>query len=199
MAFIDEIRFLSSINYNAEEFANRQVTIVGTGAPGSKAGLPGWFYIDTSTTPHDRWEYIGPTDTDWILANISPTLHNHDDRYYTETEVDGIIAGLFSDFNVAVNAAQTIFVDAIPLTGLKSAKWIVTIEDAANSKVSTFEVLGLNKFGSSAEHTLYARIGDKGMQYKVDVVISGGNLNLEIENSSINNFIVYGRRTQVKI
>jgi len=42
--------------------------------------------------PHDHNDiYYTETEIDNFLANISPSSHDHDDRYYTETEIDTIL------------------------------------------------------------------------------------------------------------
>lgn len=60
-------QWLDHTNLNNSEFANRQVALRGEGPPGSLPGVMGWFYLDELTTPHTRYEKVGPLDTDWEL------------------------------------------------------------------------------------------------------------------------------------
>lgn len=69
MAVTDQ-QFLDHSNLNNAEFANRQVAIRGNGDPSLNGGTPGvmgWFYLDEDTTPHTRYEKVGPLDTDWTV------------------------------------------------------------------------------------------------------------------------------------
>ena len=61
--------------------------------------------IHVSTTEKNAWNskaagdhthddrYYTETEADELLAGKSPTTHNHDDRYYTEAEADELLAG----------------------------------------------------------------------------------------------------------
>ena len=51
-----------------------------------------------SDTGHDHdGRYYTESETDSLLAGKSDTGHTHDDRYYTETETDNLLAGLVND------------------------------------------------------------------------------------------------------
>ncbi len=102
MAVTDQ-QFLDHTNLNNAEFANRQVTIRGFGDPRilpGVVGVPGWYYLDDNTTPPIRYEKKDTENTDWELAGTggggSVDPHNHDERYYTETEIDALIAAAVS-------------------------------------------------------------------------------------------------------
>jgi hypothetical protein len=96
MAVTDQ-QFLDHANLNSAEFANRQVTIRGIGDPRiatGVVGVQGWYYLDDNITPPTRYEKTGAGNTDWTLVGYGSVAHDHDDRYYTQAQVDAIIAGL---------------------------------------------------------------------------------------------------------
>lgn len=78
------------------------------------------------------------------------------------------------------------FTDIFSSTGIKSVKWIITIEDLINSKMRCFEVLAMNKFGTAAQHNVGTLLGDRNIDYSFDVTISGGNFMLQITNNESN-------------
>lgn len=95
---ITDSQFLTHANLNNREFANRQVTIRGIGDPRvipGIVGVLGWYYLDDSVSPPDRYEKKGAGNTDWepVAAGSLPE-HNHDTLYYTQAQIDAIIAGV---------------------------------------------------------------------------------------------------------
>ena len=97
----------------------------------------------------------------------------------------GIVTNIL---DTVIGAGNTVAVDGLSVTNLKSMKWIVTIEHPGPAspltpEIVSFEVLGLNKSGVDADHTVYARIGDKKIKYDVDVAIALGLMNLNITNN----------------
>jgi hypothetical protein len=97
MAVTDQ-QFLDHTNLNNAEFANRQVTIRGFGDPRINpgvVGVPGWYYLDDNTSPPTRYEKVSTSSIDWIPSTSGGAgIHDHDERYYTQAQVDAIIAGI---------------------------------------------------------------------------------------------------------
>ena len=62
---------------------------------------------------HDS-RYYTETETDSLLAGKSDTSHNHDARYYTETEINTLIAALTQDKNYYYTQATPATVWTIP-------------------------------------------------------------------------------------
>jgi hypothetical protein len=106
-------------------------------------------------------------------------------------------SGDFTNISADIGAGNTVSVDGYTTTGLKAMKWLVTIEDTTDTKIVSFEVYAVNKFGVDASHTIYARIGDRNIQYNTDVVISGGFMNLSITNNEAHQLSVYASRVEV--
>lgn len=95
---VTDSQWLSHTNHANNEFANRQVTIRGFGDPRINpgvVGVPGWYYLDDNTSPPTRYEKFSSSNIDWVLSGSGGTgAHDHDERYYTQAQVDAIIAGV---------------------------------------------------------------------------------------------------------
>lgn len=86
-------------------------------------------------------------------------------------------------FSVSVPNGNTVVVDSLPFTGHISAKWLVTAVDVVETKKETYEVLGSYLTGAVApSYTVYARTGSK-IKNTPEVVLSGGDLALQVTNT----------------
>lgn len=132
---INDAQFLSHANQNNAEFANRQVTLRSSGPPGSLGGIMGWYYLDDTKIPFERYEKTGPLDTDWTLASTGHSggtgPHNHDERYYTQAEVDAIIAGVVQGVRV---------LGAVPLETPNGSTTIFTLPSGDEFMENTMQI-----------------------------------------------------------
>lgn len=83
-----------------------------------------------------------------------------------------------------IYATESAVIDSLDLTTWRSAKWIVTITDAVSGTFKVSEVLGLHRDGESS-FSHYGMIGDA-ISCRVQVKVSAGNLELEVENTHPN-------------
>lgn len=102
-----------------------------------------------------------------------------------------------TEITATVPAGNTIAIDGLSTTDMKSMKWIVTIEDITESRIRSFEVLGVNKFGIDADHNVYGKVGDRKIKYKVGVAITAGIMNLNITNNETHSLSVCATRVKV--
>ena len=87
----------SSLNFNAGQIVPNSVQ-VGVPTAGADAGK-----IDIT---YDAYGVAGPT-TDVLIDVVGYTIEqNHDDRYYTETESDALLAGRVADPTVVRNTVN---------------------------------------------------------------------------------------------
>lgn len=85
-------------------------------------------------------------------------------------------------FGVSIPALTTLAVDAVDFTDHVTAKWLVTLVNSTDTKIQSYEVVANYLTGkANPSYTVYSLIGDK-IKNKAEVVISGGDLTLEIEN-----------------
>ena len=83
---------------------------------------------------------------------------------------------------VDIPAGNTLVVDSVPFSDRMTAKWLVTLTNYATTEIQSYEVLGHYFTGkTNPSYTASALIGDR-IKNKAEVVISGGELALEIEN-----------------
>jgi hypothetical protein len=86
----------------------------------------------------------------------APTAHTHDDRYYTEAEVDGFIAGRASDAELAAHEADTTGVHGIADTALLILEGDARLADARAPTAHTHD----DRYYTEAEaDAKYALVG----------------------------------------
>jgi hypothetical protein len=158
---ISDAQFLDHANQNNAEFANRQVTLRSSGPPGSLIGLMGWYYLDDSKTPFERYEKTGPLDTDWTLGSSGggTAPHNHDERYYTQDEVDGIIAGVVQGVRV---------LGAVPLESPDGSATVFTLPSSDEYMENTLQIT-VNGLDEGAP----VRISNSQFEVNVPALLSG--------------------------
>lgn len=86
---------------------------------------------------------------------------------------------------VIVAANDTAVIDEIVAANNFSIKWILTIVDNTNSKISTYEILAVNKFNLSISHNSSSRVGDL-ILHGTDVELNSGNIQLILTNNESN-------------
>jgi len=94
----------------------------------------------------------------------------------------------YTVYNIPVPTTTTVTVDSFPDT-LQTLKWIVTLIDPIANKMMSYEVLGVNKFGSSLHHNRYSRVGDY-VNHVFDLSYSAGSVLVEITNNEPNDIEV---------
>lgn len=94
-------------------------------------------------------------------------------------------SGANNILNTSILASLTSTIDSVSVTNLKSVKWLVTVENVTLSKITSYEVLAHNRFGTSVDYNIYSRIGNNNLRHGVAVVIAGGFMNLNITNNEI--------------
>ena len=93
-----------------------------------------------------------------------------------------IVTGVLIPFALGSNIVN---VDSIPCENNVSVKWIYTLMNAAQDKVLTVEVLAAHRLGGPASHNRYSAVGDRSFfPHRIDVIVTGGNIVLEITNLS---------------
>lgn len=80
-----------------------------------------------------------------------------------------------------IMVGDTGLVDAISSTVYRSVKWLITIFDETNNKYSYSEVGAMHN-NTLPFHWRAGKIGDS-INIKVDVLLDGGNLRLEVTNN----------------
>lgn len=113
-------------------------------------------------------------------------LHQH-----TRTGIPGTVIT-----NIPLSANGSIVIDGVPEQYNRSVKWIITVIDSTNSKIQSFELLAVNKFGANADHTIYAVIGDK-IKTKSEVNIVMGQMELQMTNNETNPLLINVVRVQM--
>jgi len=136
---------------NAQEFANRQIVLRGSGPP-TVQGPEGLEYLDESTSPHTCYRKMGPDANAWTVVNsVVPA---------TQTEVsDGVVdnkmvtpatlAATLNDFAVQVLAippqeavTQTGLVSLLASTPDDSAAFEVTLPEGIQEEILSVEIGG---------------------------------------------------------
>lgn len=108
--------------------------------------------------------------------------------------------GSASFTEASVAPAATVIMDTLPIAQYRSAKWLVSIEDDANSAYVTFEVLGIHD-GTNAESNTYGivHIGPRTVEWIVDLAVSVGNLQLSVTNDGSINFDIRVTRVALEV
>jgi hypothetical protein len=127
--------------------------------------------------------------TDEATADFVDAEHNHDDRYYTESEIDGLISGFatkdYVDNTASVNYDESIIglsIDGQVITYIKgdgSQHTIVTQDTNTTYSLATDEVTGLTKLyatiGSAEDGTMTQKAIKTELDKKVGVTIDSSN------------------------
>ena len=87
---------------------------------------------------------------------------------------------------VVIPPLTTVVVDTLISNDNLSLKWIYTIMDSVDQDVASAEVLANHRYGSDPRHNIYARVGPS-MPHRVDVQVSGSDLELHIRNNHTTN------------
>lgn len=96
---------------------------------------------------------------------------------------------------VVVDPSVTEVVDEIPVSDYRGGKWLVTVVHSVGGKQESFEAFAIHQDGTSPSHVDYSHINTGGtIDYIVDTVVSGGNLQLTIENNETTQLLVYVTR-----
>lgn len=90
---------------------------------------------------------------------------------------------------IVVSASSTTVIDEVVAVNNYSVKWILTIVDNTNTKMTSYEILAVNKFNSTINHNMSGRVGDL-IFHGVNVVLNAGNIQLIITNNETNNIEV---------
>jgi len=69
---------------------------------------------------------------------------------------------------------------------VKTVKWIIEIIDQTNSKISSYEILAINQFGTIVTFNKYGIVGDK-IKHKPEAISNGVNIDLMITNNELIN------------
>ena len=97
---------------------------------------------------------------------------------------------------VIVESGAIVNVDEIPISDYRGAKWFVAAVNHHNNNVEMYEIYGIHQDGTTPFHTMYSTQGN-GVNHTVDVIIGGGNLQLEITNNEPNEIVIYLTRIPV--
>ena len=93
-----------------------------------------------------------------------------------------IITGIIVPYALGTNIVNA---DSIPTINNVSVKWIYTLMNAAQDKVLTAEILAIKRSDDTVTHNRYSIVGDRNtFPHKIDVIITGGDIILEITNLS---------------
>ena len=85
---------------------------------------------------------------------------------------------------VTVSPSDVVVVDSCPVIATSAVKWIYTCVDSTTNQVTTAEVLATHCDGSSSpSYTIYGVIGNSSL-HRTSVVLSGGDIGLQIANLS---------------
>lgn len=86
-------------------------------------------------------------------------------------------------FGIVIADGTTEIVDTVSFTARVSVKWLVAVSNATDTEKETYVVIGNYIFGAAApSYSVYARTGGK-IKNSAEVVLSGGDLALEITNT----------------
>jgi hypothetical protein len=85
-----------------------------------------------------------------------------------------------------VNSGDTILVDSLSTTIVKTVKWIVEIIDQSNSKITSYEILATNCFNTIVSFNKYSIVGDK-IKHIPEATLNGVNIDLMITNNELIN------------
>jgi hypothetical protein len=88
-----------------------------------------------------------------------------------------------------ITPTSSVDVDVVVVTAHRSIKWVVSLTNPTTLEYRSYEILALVKGTTAVTHTIYAKIGDN-IQHNVDVVVSGGNVNLSVQNNEANDIDV---------
>lgn len=127
-----------------------------------------------------------------VLADKADANHNHDDRYYTESEVDGLLNGFatedYVDSAVSTNYGESIIglsIDGQVITYIKgdgTSHTIVTQDTNTTYSLGTDETTGLTKLyattGSAEDGTMTQKAIKTELDKKVGVSMDSANATL---------------------
>lgn len=98
------------------------------------------------------------------------------------TGTGGSVPGTYEQ-NITVPAELSKLVDILEIQNSTTIKWLVTIMDDVNNRMSSCEVLaGYKKGSNDPSFTRYGTIGDR-IHYAVSVTYQDGNLSLQLINN----------------
>jgi len=96
-----------------------------------------------------------------------------------------------------VNSGDTVLVDSLSTTIIKTVKWIVEIIDQTNSKITSYEILATNCFDTIVSFNRYGGVGDK-IKHVPEAVLNGANIDLQITNNELINIDYKITRLEVR-
>lgn len=96
-----------------------------------------------------------------------------------------------------VNSGTTVTVDSIDTAISKTVKWLIEIIDLTNSKISSYELLATNGFGTVVSFNKYGMVGDK-IKHLPEAISNGVNINLQITNNELINIDYKITRLEVR-
>ncbi|HHA18384.1 MAG TPA: hypothetical protein ENK70_01600 [Methylophaga sp.] len=96
-----------------------------------------------------------------------------------------------------VVSGDTVLVDSLSTTIIKTVKWIIEIIDQSNSKITSYEILATNCFDTIVSFNKYGMVGDK-IKHIPEPVLNGVNIDLMITNNELINIDYKITRLEVR-
>lgn len=95
--------------------------------------------------------------------------------------------------------SSTLSVDGLNTTQWRAIKWHVIVTTLSGSKTKGYEIYATHRNGTDPHFNQYAIIGDRIFAQIPSVIISGGQLTLQITNNETEDIVVYITRLAVPI
>ncbi|GGG34273.1 hypothetical protein [Hymenobacter glacieicola] len=124
-----------TVNLYGKLWRSRQVVPAGTNPPPDFADWPAYWELHRAAPDEETAQRLDDFDT--ALAGKAPLVHHHDDRYYTEQEVDAKLTGK-ADTNHQHTASQVVdfseaVQDAVAAFMRAGGGVTLTYDDASNT------------------------------------------------------------------
>jgi len=102
--------------------------------------------------------------------------------------------------NFTIGAGDTETIDSSTVQFTKANKWFLTLANLNAAEIESLELFGMQGLGAiQTTATMYANVGDIGVNADIDLVLVGSSAELQITNNEIDDIVVTGTRIPVTI
>jgi hypothetical protein len=115
------------------------------------------------------------------------TLVDHRITAYSLLKIEqlrGHVSSPQDDNTITPSLSKTIDISPIQFPNNISCKWLITVVDTTDKRVSMCEILAVHRGNLEPYFTMYANTGDI-IQYSIDIQSDNNNLILHVENNDI--------------